>query len=371
MLRLLIDQHMDAQQLNQWDRSFNYQQSRDDINDAYRTTVFDENKRQFGVTQEFRENEAKRAQGNFDKTFQRADTWRIQDNAHRDRVFNREGQQFDDLLTFRENEAKRAQGNFDKTFDRAGEWRIEDHEYRDSRDAVGDKYRTDYFGFQQEQARQAAASRDASLMLQRDQQRFDKWYKGEYLKHLGNSLTARRGGGSGGGSNLDSNTVKTVENIADSYAKTFMETGHIPVWFDRRVNPVEQMQHFEAQGAQMMTLLMNRFPGDPVTALQYLPSFWGRLMTAGENGEYGDKVRKRIHDWKKDNPDRIEQETAMFKALQYGALKSVNLAPELGESPYSQMDWEHQTGFTGLGPIVSGATLPLRHLRAYSLGGQQ
>lgn len=330
-------QNMDAQRLSQWDRSFGENVRQFDVGQQLRQDAFDEGVRQFGVNQGFRESEAARDQQNRDTLHRfRVNQANVAEKQWYDE-FDRGGRQFDTLQKWREDQANQAQQNWQAGFDRADTWRDEDQGYRTKRDAVDDAYRTNYFNFQESQARLANAARDRAAKLAEDEFEHKKWYQGEQIKYM----NARTRKGSGPGS-LDTNTVEAVENLADSFAKTFNETGQM--WWiipDKRVNPVEQMRHMEAQGAKIMTLLMNRFPGDPTTALQYLPSFWGRLLTAGEKGEYGDKVRKGIHEWKKDNPDRIEQEAAMFKALQYGALKEVGLAPEFGPDPYSGMEWEH------------------------------
>ena len=166
----------------------------------------------------------------------------------------------------------------------------------------------------------------------------EKWYKGKYLEYLNASAAARGRGSGGSGANLDAQTVSYVEDMADAYVKTFNDAGkNAFLWFDRRVNPVEQSKYMEAQGEQIMRQMMLRFPGNPVAALQYLPSFWGRMMTAGQKGEYGEEVRKSIHEWIQNSPDRVKQEMVMFNALQRGAFKALGIEPTIESAGITEL----------------------------------
>ena len=223
-----------------------------------------------------------------------------------DRTFTRQGDWRDEDITYRRGRDTIADTRYDTQWQhQLGREKIADERYLDERtyargrDTIGDKFRN-----------WRATQQDAQWQAAHD---FEKWYKGKYLEYLDASAMARSGrGGGSSGSSLDSNTVKVVEGLADSYVKTFNDASrHIPFWFDSKINPVEQMEYMETQGANIMNLLMTRFPGDPVTAIQYLPSFWGRVLTAGEKGEYGDKFREKIHRWRENSPGRIEQEMSM------------------------------------------------------------
>ena len=318
-----------SQQQRNWDKSFQ------------------EQGQQFDTAQKFRESQATQQQDNWGKTFKAQenrytegtqyrdrrdiitdDRWersfKTQEDryaegiTHRDKVFNRQGQQFDTVQQFRENQATDQQSNLDRVFKRQGEWRSEDVDYR--RDAAAENARQFDVGHGFRQWR--ANTADAQFQ---ETQEYEKWYKGEYLKYLNASAAARGRGSGGSGANLDSQTVEAIENIADNYAKTFTDAGSIPFWFDRRVNPAEQGEYMEAQGEQIMNLMMLRFPGNPTAALQYLPSFWGRFLKAGQEGKYGEEARKKIHDWVQNSPDRVKQETVMFNALQRGAMKALGI----------------------------------------------
>ena len=341
-----------SQQQRNWDKSFTSQEE------------------QFDTAQKFRESQATQQQDNWGKTFKAQenrytegtqyrdrrdiitdDRWersfKTQEDryaegiTHRDKVFNRQGQQFDTLHEFREDEAEQQQTNFDRVFKRQDEWNSEREAAR--REAAAENARQFDVGHSYRQSRAAAGD----TQWQQGHE-LDKWYKGEYLKKLG-----AQGRGSGGsGANLDAQTVSYVEDMADAYVKTFNDAGSIPWWPDRRVNPVEQSKYMEAQGEQIMRQMMLRFPGNPVAALQYLPSFWGRLMTAGQNGEYGEEVRKSIHEWTQNSPDRVEQEMVMFNALQRGAMKALGIETE---APHVDTSFYRQTEPPGIGGDMSDA----------------
>ena len=238
-------------------------------------------------------------------------------------MFNRQGQQFDTLHEFREDEAEQQQTNFDRVFKRQDEWNSEREAAQ--REAAAENVRQFDVGHGFRQWRANTTNKQWQ-----DAHDLEKWYKGKYLEYLDASAAARGRGSGGSGANLDSQTVETIENIADNYAKTFTDAGkNAFLWFDRRVNPVEQSEYMEAQGEQIMRLMMLRFPGNPVAALQYLPSFWGRFLKAGQEGKYGEKARKKIHDWVQNSPDRVKQEMVMFNALQRGAFKALGIEPNI------------------------------------------
>ena len=311
----------------------------------------------------------------WERVFNRQGDWRAEDIAYRDRRDAITDTRYDEGIAYRNKQDAEEARRWNKAFNRQGEWRAEDIAYRDRRDTitdtrydegiayrdrrdaitdqrydagiayrdrrdtVNDTYRNDYFSFQKNQANLANQARSAAAQLARDQHTQNAWYQGEYLKYLNDSLTAR-GQKSGSTANLDANTVKYVENMADAFAHSFkdQERGQqYLLWDDPEINSVQQGRILEQQGAQVMKQLMLRFPNNPTAAIQYLPSFWSRLMTAGEKGEYGEEFRKNLHKWRADD-QFVVQEMVMFDAFKRGALASIGLATPMKSSGITELE---------------------------------
>ena len=145
-------------------------------------------------------------------------------------------------------------------------------------------------------------------------------------------LAAKQNTG-GGIKNLDANTAKLVENMADAFAQNFVGMREDVPWaFDRKLNPVRQGEVMYEQGKDVGKFLMARFPGNPQAAIAYLPTFFARMVTAGKDGEYGEAVRQSVADWTS-SENAPQQEMALYQAMLRGASETLGLTPKIGGVP--------------------------------------